>query len=131
MSIGIPACSTLSCRTGPFHALRPSVYPRIFKPRQTTSSTRRSNKETSSADNPIEMRRSRGAEPHQVLGCVIRIDANVALGQVAGPNARRCGTRVQHDAYLNLFFTQFLLCLFESGVRDQDAADVDIDSIRL
>src|SRR5215510_4863896 len=129
MSIGIPACSTVSCRTGPFHALRASVYPRIFKPRQTTSSARRSTRKTKSATNVSEMRRTLGVSPHQVLGCVIRIDANVTLGQVAGPNSRRCGTRVQHDADLNFFFTQFLLRLFESGVGDQNSADVDIDSI--
>src|SRR5262249_46654773 len=126
MSLGIPACSTVSRRTGPFHASRASVCPRIFSARTTTSNTRRRNRKPRTRQNTAAALR-----PHffQLSGGVIRIDANVTFGQVAGPNPCGGRTRMKQDADLDFFLTEFLLRLFEGGVGDRNAAYIDVDTI--
>src|SRR5262245_48857191 len=120
MSIGRPACSTVSCRTGPFHASSALEYPRIFSARKTTSKARRRNSRPKSRRNGIAAHFSRR---------VIRIDANVALGQVARPDTGRRGTRVQRNADLNLFLAQLLSGLIERGVGNRYAANIDVHMV--
>src|SRR5262245_39632634 len=124
--MGIPACSTVSRRTDPFHASRGSVCPRIFSARTTTSSARRRNRKPRTTQNVAAAFR---AHFFQLLGGVIRIDANVAFGQVAGPNPCRGGTRMKQDADLYFSLPQFLLRLFEGGVGNRNTAYIDVDTI--
>src|SRR5947208_14026184 len=119
-STGMPECEIVRCDTGPRHASKAAGYPRIFNARKTTSKPRRRTTAIAKSNRPGSSLRS-----------VIRIDAYVAFREIAGPNASRRGTRVEHDANLNFLLRQFLTRLLARCIRYRHATDIDVDVVRL
>src|SRR5437870_3885835 len=119
-STGMPECEIVRCDTGPRHASKAAGYPRIFNARKTTSKPRRRTTAIAKSNRPGSSLRS-----------VIRIDAYVAFREIAGPNASRSGTRVEHHANLNFLLRQFLTRLLARCIRYRHATDIDADVVRI
>src|SRR5439155_10895212 len=102
----MPECEILRCDTGPPHASKAAGYARIVNATKTTSKPPRRTTAIAKSNRPGSSLRS-----------VIRIDAYVAFREIAGPNASRRRTRVEHHANLDFLVRQFLTRFLARCIR--------------